>query len=103
MKIYRDALTMRSKTNILLTGATGFVGRALLAKLLENGEYNVTAALRDKSGFNATQAELCWAIFLKALNWFAAVNNQRVVIHTAARNHSHWELKVLMLWKSIGV
>ena len=76
---------MGLNTNIVLTGATGFVGRALLAKLLENGEFNVTAALRNKRGFSASPA-IILGDFSKSTNWFAAVNNQRVVIHTTARN-----------------
>lgn len=36
--------------NILLTGASGFIGRALSLNLIEQG-FNLTVAVRKKSGF----------------------------------------------------
>ena len=77
---------MTVQTNILVTGATGFVGQALLKQLLKSGAYNVTAALRADISF-----DLCAAYVLgdlaNATNWSAALNNQKIVVHAAARAH----------------
>ncbi|WP_298718268.1 SDR family oxidoreductase [uncultured Oceanisphaera sp.] len=77
---------MTVQTNILVTGATGFVGQALLGQLLENGEYKVTAALRAASGFDRCAANVVGDI-TNATDWSTALTNQQVVIHVAARAH----------------
>lgn len=77
---------MTAQTNILLTGATGFVGQALLTQLLERGEYKINAALRNKSSFDYCAAKIV-GDFTNNTNWSDALSDQQVVIHTAARAH----------------
>ncbi|QJD58667.1 SDR family oxidoreductase [Pseudomonas sp. gcc21] len=73
--------------DILLTGATGFVGRALLARLLDD-EYQVTAAVRDTSTSIDTRAISAHVQGLSAdTQWASALAGQQVVIHSAARVH----------------
>ena len=77
---------MKSQVNILVTGATGFVGQALVGHLLECGSYKVTAALRSAGGFDRCGAYVV-GDFTEAVDWAAALNNQQVVIHAASRAH----------------
>ena len=71
---------------ILLTGATGFVGKALAATLVRKAECILTCALRQPSlgvpGKVVVTAELD-----DTADWSAAVADQDVVIHAAARAH----------------
>ena len=72
--------------NILITGATGFVGRALGAQLAREPSIELTAAGR-------TQPLLDTAKYVEIpdigpeTNWQAAVTGTDVVIHMAARVH----------------
>ena len=77
---------MRAQTNILVTGATGFVGQAVLGQLLEHESHNVTLALRVASGFDRCTAHVVGDI-TNATDWSTALNNQQVVVHAAARAH----------------
>lgn len=77
---------MTAQTNILLTGATGFVGQALLTQLLERGEYKINAALRNTSSFDYCAAKIV-GDFTNNTNWSDALSDQQVVIHTAGRAH----------------
>ncbi|MFY9259947.1 MAG: SDR family oxidoreductase [Gallionella sp.] len=72
--------------NFLITGANGFVGRALCADLVQHG-YTVRAAVRSDKAWmegldNAVVGELN-----AYTDWAAALNNIEVVIHVAARVH----------------
>lgn len=76
---------------MLITGATGFVGRALVPALAADG-YCVTAVARrtpDPGRFN-TGSEICW-VGLGELNgdldWREVVSGQEVTIHLAAEAH----------------
>ncbi|NHI01401.1 SDR family oxidoreductase [Oceanimonas sp. MB9] len=76
---------MSEATHILLTGASGFVGRALHAKLIEQN-MPVAASLRMPS-----QLEVPNTFFISDIDgrtdWSAALTDQHIVIHTAARAH----------------
>jgi nucleoside-diphosphate-sugar epimerase len=72
---------------IVLTGASGFVGRCLVNELLES-EHQVTAVLRKHAVGDDTRASLrVIADFACSLNCGTLLNGQEVVIHCAARVH----------------
>ena len=75
------------KFRVLITGANGFVGSALVSRLLsENVELNV--AVRRNTGCFP-----CWGrVFeigdvFSGTNWDSALNGVDIVVHTAARVH----------------
>jgi nucleoside-diphosphate-sugar epimerase len=72
---------------ILVTGATGFVGRALIDLLVERG-YSVRAAMRRAGAFTAVGASVVTVGDLSAqTDWSAALAGVDVVVHAAARVH----------------
>ncbi len=71
---------------ILVTGATGFVGGQLMMRLADQLAVPVLGAVRSKpvdnhSGLIAV-GEICGD-----KNWSAALQDQHVIVHTAARTH----------------
>src|SRR5690606_6045825 len=75
------------QSNVLLTGATGFVGRALVARLLTETVL-LTAAVRKKTTVLGKQAKQVVVPELTAqAEWQPALAGQNVVIHSAARVH----------------
>jgi UDP-glucose 4-epimerase len=77
-----------SRKTVLLTGASGFVGAAILHDLLGREEFSVRVATRDARAvvstnyesvlFSGLDAEQCWAQALKGVD---------LVVHAAARVH----------------
>ena len=72
--------------NILLTGATGFLGSRLATTLYSKPDVNLTAAVRRC--FEILAAHIVEVQGLDAnTDWSTALANQQVVIHAAARAH----------------
>lgn len=75
---------------VLVTGASGFIGRALAQRLKMDGVHSVRAALRNTSrkdlpeGVEVVQTG---DLVSSAVNWQDALTEVNVVIHTAARAH----------------
>ena len=80
---------MTSKMNVMVTGATGFVGRKLVAELLDKN-YLVNCALR-KSVVETDNLSVCKCFalgdFNTATHWENALVGVNTVIHLAARVH----------------
>lgn len=72
--------------NVLLTGATGFLGSRLAESINSNSDLNLTASVRRSGDL---QAERIVEIPSMDANtdWSSALSNQQVVIHAAARAH----------------
>jgi nucleoside-diphosphate-sugar epimerase len=73
---------------VLMTGATGFVGTALMQALSGNGSYKTIAALRRSvenlpPGVQAAHV----GDFTGDTDWTAALEGVAVIIHAAARAH----------------
>jgi nucleoside-diphosphate-sugar epimerase len=74
--------------NVLVTGATGFIGRSLVQKLTENSRYLPVAAVRDKPLKSPLGVKLVLGCdLLSNNNWNEALSDIEVVLHTAARAH----------------
>ncbi|MDH4656636.1 MULTISPECIES: SDR family oxidoreductase [unclassified Pseudomonas] len=73
---------------ILLTGASGFIGSALLARICKAGNFQLTVATRRAlPGLSPeVKSELVSSLDAEA-DWRAALSGVDVVIHTAARVH----------------
>lgn len=75
-------------TGLLVTGGTGFLGQALLHKLLLSGRRPlITAVRRNKTDFPA-EVRVEWVNELgSSTDWTACFQEVEVVIHCAARAH----------------
>lgn len=75
-------------SKLLLTGASGFVGRAVLDRLLEDGRFDTTIAVRrDLPGLSTLVNVTRMGTIDAESNWNNAVADCAVVIHCAARVH----------------
>jgi len=73
---------------LLVTGASGFVGRALVSRLSGESKLTVRAALRRETpGFPAKIEVVQVGELNGATNWRVALSGVDIVLHTAARAH----------------
>ena len=78
---------MNNTIKILLTGSTGFVGKALTTELLRQ-EKNIVASVRRHSNeLSSKIKQVITGELSPTINWHDALNNVDVVIHLAARVH----------------
>jgi nucleoside-diphosphate-sugar epimerase len=78
---------MQNKPRILLTGSSGFVGSALAAALLREGESLVCPVRRSAPADNE---RICYPVtgdFTTATDWRPYLDADGIVIHCAARVH----------------
>jgi nucleoside-diphosphate-sugar epimerase len=73
-------------SRILVTGANGFVGRALVADLVRRGE-RVTAATRSTAAFPDEVRAVRIGNLGPDTDWSEALANCEIVVHCAARVH----------------
>lgn len=77
-----------SRTCLLLTGATGFLGKALARRLTADTRFHVLASVRRESAELVPGVQPVLVGDLKAdTDWSAALSDVDVVIHAAARVH----------------
>lgn len=74
-------------SNILLTGATGFVGQRLLSMLKENGHHCRAAVRRPSSTVDVFAESVVVGDIDAHTDWGKAVAGMDVVVHLAARVH----------------
>lgn len=75
---------------ILITGASGFVGQALVRQLVAEGHHHLRAALRPTATLPADSSTLEKVIVEELApdtNWSAALEDMEAVVHCAARVH----------------
>jgi len=93
------------KAGVFLTGATGFVGNALLVRLIAD-EYRVVAAVRDSQALvSAGVRRVFISNFAAERNWLALLDSCDTVIHAAARVHvaTGKEAEALALYRHVNV
>jgi len=80
---------------VLVTGATGFVGQVLVARLLDHADYTVTAAVRqpDETLSSAARQVRIDGIDSQT-DWGEALKDASVAIHLAARVHVMQETEI---------
>ena len=76
-----------STRTILVTGASGFVGRAVVARILADGREVPRSALRATSTLKPGGETVYVAELGAGADWGAAVRGVQTVIHCAARVH----------------
>lgn len=75
-------------TRIFVTGANGFVGKALVKALSSKGCYSILAAVRKKSSSQDSNVQtVCVDDLGPDANYKDVINSSDVLIHTAARAH----------------
>lgn len=75
-------------SNILVTGANGFVGAAMVQRLVADGRHSVTAAVRGAIHPMPSHAAIHRNMALAAdTDWHPALAGQHGVVHAAARVH----------------
>lgn len=72
--------------NILLTGATGFLGSRLAAVLGSKPDMRFTAVVRRRIEISATHIVKIQGLDAN-INWSTTLTGQQIVIHAAARAH----------------
>ncbi len=91
---------------VLITGATGFIGGAFLAKAASESRFSVRAALRTDLQFSTRGIETVLVEGLTATaDWKKAVQGCDAVVHAAARVHVMQETSAdpLVAFRSINV
>ena len=77
---------MNATSRILVTGASGFVGRAVCAEAIIRG-LNVRAATRVRRGFPSYAEDIVVGDISSNTDWGDALKDCHVVVHLAARVH----------------
>lgn len=73
-------------TNVLLTGASGFVGKAIYEHLKSKPDHSCTRVIRRKNKIEATQSYIVDSIDNETC-WDGAFESIDIVIHAAAKVH----------------
>jgi UDP-glucose 4-epimerase len=89
---------MNNRPIVLVTGATGFVGRHL-SPILESNGWTVRAAVRRPSGLN----EVMVGSVGPDTNWQAALADVDAVVHLAARVHHPNDRDAEQLYRDLNV
>ncbi len=72
---------------VLVTGAGGFVGTALVDHMVRLGRYDVRAVLRREPDQCPANVECLLADLHEGTNWRPALNGVSIIVHLAARVH----------------
>lgn len=78
---------MSNKYRLLLTGATGFVGSAIQKRIVADGSYDLTIAVRNVNEQSDAVRIVKVDDLTTSTDWSDALKSVDVVVHTAARVH----------------
>ena len=73
--------------SVVMTGATGFIGRQLQVRLDVNSYVAISTQRRAQSGFTASLNSFVIGDINDTTNWSAALHGADAVVHLAARVH----------------
>lgn len=76
---------MSERVNVLITGATGFIGAGIVRELCRSPRYKVTAAVRSKDSLPG-HATIMVGDIGGGTDWSEALRHQKVVIHSAGQS-----------------
>lgn len=80
---------MKVRSRVLITGAAGFIGSALVARLAEEPNWQVVASVRDQKHLSVQGVDVVSVgSFGPDSDWSAALCGVDVVVHTAAFAHA---------------
>lgn len=83
-----DSKILRQIMNILITGATGFVGRALISRLEADQRHHIVGSVRKSNSEVVGSAKMVdVGEISERTDWATALENVDVVIHLAGRAH----------------
>lgn len=93
------------KKRVLLTGATGFVGRSIQKRLIADGNYKLTIAIRREVEVPYGARIFKMADLTAETDWSDALQTVDIVIHAAARAHvmKNEELDSLTEYRKVNV
>lgn len=93
------------KKRVLLTGATGFVGRSIQKRLIADGNYKLTIAIRREVEVPYGARIFKMADLTAETDWSDALQTVDIVIHAAARAHvmKSEELDSLTEYRKVNV
>jgi UDP-N-acetyl-alpha-D-quinovosamine dehydrogenase len=72
---------------VLVTGASGFIGRAVVAQLTSDSTHQIRAAFRRRVTNIPPDVEFVLVDLAPGTDWSEAVSGIDVIVHTAARVH----------------
>jgi len=78
---------MADAMQVLVTGANGFIGRAVCAQLYGSPYAIVTGVVKYRVRRNTESTHLISACLSEDTDWSAIVRRQHVIVHVAARVH----------------
>ena len=75
-------------TNVLVTGANGFIGNSIVNKLASLNDFKVRVAIRKKNSIFPAKVEVFENLDIsKKIDWTRILEKIHIVIHCAARAH----------------
>jgi nucleoside-diphosphate-sugar epimerase len=92
------------RKNILLTGASGFIGRNIMQSIISRTDMSLSVTSRNPT-FKSNQCQVYYGSMDVKTNWTQALQGKNAIIHTAAsaKGVSSYNAKALATYRSVNV